>query len=108
MMVDGNISGEGGIAGCTPGGTAPPLRLSPRRPPGVTQRRGKNLHSEKTCCFGNGDPAGQGPWMAMWVVQAHREKRIGHCKWDNWGRAEPKSQLRMYKARPGQMGTSNS
>src|SRR5258708_38730219 len=25
MMVDGNISGEGGIAGCTPGGTAPPL-----------------------------------------------------------------------------------
>src|SRR5258708_13212947 len=78
MMVDGNISGEGGIGRCTPGGTAPPLRLSPRRPPGVTQKRGKNLHSEKTCHFGNGDPAGQGPWMAMWVVQAHREKRIGH------------------------------
>src|SRR5258708_18401741 len=34
MMVDGNISGEGGIAGCTPGGTAPPLRLSPCRPLG--------------------------------------------------------------------------
>src|SRR6266404_2243548 len=30
------------------------------------------------------------------------------CKWDNQGRAAPKSQLRMYKARPGQMGTSNS
>ena len=35
MMVDGNISGEGGIARCTPGGTAPPLRPSPHRPPGV-------------------------------------------------------------------------
>src|SRR5258707_15062574 len=77
MMVDGNISGEGGIAGCTPGGTAPLLRQSPRRPPGVTQKRGKNLQSEKTCRFGNGDPARQGPWMAMWVVQAHREKQIG-------------------------------
>src|SRR5258708_2416801 len=43
----------------------------------VVQVRGKNLHSEKMCRFGNGDPAGQGPWMAMWVVQAHREKRIG-------------------------------
>src|SRR5258707_346171 len=32
----------------------------------------------------------------------------GRCKRDNWGRAAPKSQLRMYKARPGQMGTSNS
>src|SRR5260221_423031 len=31
-----------------------------------------------------------------------------HCKRDNWGRAAPKSQLQMYKARPGQMGTSNS
>src|SRR5258708_37415531 len=77
MMVDGNISGEGGIAGCTPGGTAPPLRPSPRRPPGGTQKGGKNLHNEKTCHFGNGDPAGQGPWMAMWVVQAHTEKQIG-------------------------------
>src|SRR5258705_4627466 len=77
MMVDGNISGEGGIAGCTPGGTAPTLRPSPHRPPGVTQKRGKNLHNEKMCHFGNGDPARQGPWMAMWVVQAHREKQIG-------------------------------
>src|SRR5258707_12898168 len=34
--------------------------------------------NEKECHFGNGDPAGQGPWMAMWVVQAHREKQIGH------------------------------
>src|SRR5258708_31213078 len=41
MMVDGNISGEGGIARCTPGGTAPPLRPSPHRPPGVTQKEGK-------------------------------------------------------------------
>src|SRR5258706_364046 len=32
---------------------------------------------EKECHFGNGDPARQGPWMAMWVVQAHREKWIG-------------------------------
>ncbi len=22
---------------------------------------------------GDGDPAGHGPWMAMWVMQAHRE-----------------------------------
>src|SRR5258708_33122617 len=29
------------------------------------------------CHFGNGDQARQGPWMAMWVVQAHREKQIG-------------------------------
>src|SRR5258707_4722133 len=41
-------------------------------------KRGKNLPNEKMCHFGNGDPAGQGPWMAMWVVQAHREKQIGH------------------------------
>src|SRR6266436_83255 len=48
MMVDGNISGEGGIAGCTPGGTAPPLRLSPCRPPGVTQKEGK-IYTMKRC-----------------------------------------------------------
>src|SRR5258708_26281412 len=40
MMVDGNISGEGGIARCTPGGTAPPLRPSPHRP---CERR-KNMY----------------------------------------------------------------
>src|SRR5258708_8023070 len=33
---------------------------------------------------------------------------LARCKWDNQGRAAPKSQLRMYKVRPGQMGTSNS
>src|SRR6266436_1267720 len=32
-------------------------------------------------------------------------KDYDQCKWDNRGRAAPKSQLRMYKARPGQMGT---
>src|SRR5258707_1590737 len=48
MMVDGNISGEGGIARCTPGGTAPPLRPSPHRPPGVTQKKGK-IYTIKRC-----------------------------------------------------------
>jgi len=33
---------------------------------------GLTMEAEKKCHFGNGDPAGQGPWMAMWVVQAHR------------------------------------
>ncbi len=28
---------------------------------------------ERGCCFGNVDQAGQGPWMAEWVVWAHRE-----------------------------------
>src|SRR5258708_29217644 len=81
MMVDGNISGDGGITRCTPGGTAPPLRPSPCRPLGKPRglpKRRKHLHNIKMCHFGNGDPARQGPWMAMWVVQAHREKWIGH------------------------------
>src|SRR5258708_7231709 len=32
--------------------------------------------SEKGCHFGNGDPAGQGPWMAEWVEPAHSEKEV--------------------------------
>src|SRR5258707_13173591 len=40
--------------------------------------------------------------------EVHITLHFGCCKQDNWGRAAPKSQLRMYKLRPGQMGTSNS
>src|SRR5260370_25410541 len=58
-------------------------------------KRGKNLHNEKMCCFGNGDPVGQGPWMAMWVVQAHREKQIGHCRWENGPISEPPTETEL-------------
>src|SRR5258708_38046444 len=47
-------------------------------------------------------------WTSPTSTDISRQAGMACCKRDKWGRAAPKSQLRMYKARPSQMGTSNS
>src|SRR5260221_2804566 len=49
---------------------------------------GITAEAERQCQFGHGEPARPGPWMAMLVVQAHRENSVGritvpsmNCLW---------------------------